>query len=136
MPLASRASQWPHLSVTFCPFVCPAELSPTNVNSGWPFTISWAPLTVTAGQIAKQALVQVWRASESPPSSYTVRPEASTSTVPIAVDMVFGTLAATATVGWFCVVLAAPAAAGWLCVLLEALTAGRLRGVLEAAAAG
>lgn len=145
LPLASRATQRPHLFVTFCPFVCPAELSPTNVNSGWPFTISWASLTVTAGQIARQPSVQVWWAAESPTSSYTVRPDAFTSTVPIAVDIVFGTPAAPATAGWLCwelaaagwlcEVLAAPAAAGWLCGVLEALTAARLGGMLEAAAA-
>ena len=96
-----------------CPLVWPAELSPAKVNAGWPFTIIWLPLVITGGQAVRQPPVQVWLAAVSPTSSYTVRPEALTSTVPIDVDVICSALVDPLTAVWLCGVLDPVPAAGF-----------------------
>src|ERR1700722_9693565 len=71
---------------------------------------TWLPLAITGGQMVRQPPVQVWLDAVSPTSSYTVRPDASTSTVPIDVDMVFRVMAPL-TADALCGVLDAPPAA-------------------------
>ena len=69
------------------------------MNTGCPFTITWLPFFVTGGQMARQPPVHVGLAADSPTSSYTVRLDGPTSTVPMEVDMVFRALAGSVTGG-------------------------------------